>query len=524
MSPLVPPRRLDAATVAAIVEGRHGEPFAVLGPHPVAEGVVVRAFAPGAERLEVLALDGALLGELAPLHPAGLFEGLFDRRSFPRAYRLRAHRGAWSWELEDAYRFAPVFDEAELARLWEENGRPWLRLGAHLRVHEGASGVVFALWAPRAARVAVVGDFNGWDPRTHAMRRRAHGVWELFVPGATRGGRYRFAIRDERGRALPLRPDPFATLCDASGAAVVRAPAPPGGDDAPRLGPHAFECASERPLAFLELGFETWLDRRAGGPRARALPALARELGFTHLALRAPRQPAGAPAAVGFPAGPFAPLAAEEALEGLRRLVDAAHDASLGVVLDWPLLKTNPAELGLAVFDGTPLFETEAGGDWDVARAEVESFLLASACFWLEAFRLDGLRSAVPSPPRWARPAEGACEALSAFPRRLAERLAQRFPGVVTIAEETDLPSGLTRPSWQGGHGFALAENGAFARALFAFFASDFALRGREGCALAFARAHAFAERFLLPLRLEDAAFGASPIERLPGEPVRRWA
>ncbi len=511
MSSSDPPWRLDDQTITAIIEGRHGDPFAVLGPHGVEDGTVVRAFAPGAERLEVRALDGTLLGELARRHEAGFFEGLLTEPSPLSAYRLRARRGPWWWDLEDPYRFEPIGKEAELAQLWDAPARAWERLGARLCVHQGTVGVAFAVWAPRASRVAVVGDFNGWDPRTHVMRRRRHGIWELFVPGVPAGTRYRFAICDEAGRALPLRGDPFALATEAEGAAVVRMPPGPLRQDAQWRASRARDRLRARPVAVLELPLAIWLTPEISGAeavaRSRAIVAIARELGFSHLALRAPDRQVPQREATRATAPAFAPLLSGAALDALPFLVEAAHAASVGVVLDFCLPSVDPAELGLARFDGAPLFEPAHGRGWDVSRSEVARYLAANARFLLKVFDLDGLR--------FGELAIAEEDAASRFVRALTDALARDFPDRITIAGTVPFARGLTRATALGGLGFTFAENRDFTSALAAFLTRDAADCPSATSALALLRAHAFAEQFVLPLRF-SAPTGAA--ERKAGE------
>ena len=206
--------RLSEPTVLALVEARHADPFAVLGPHEVKGGIVIRAFVPGATRLEVIEEEtGAVAGELKLRHDAGLFEGMLKDRPIWFGYRLRAQNEGGSWELHDPYRFPPVLGEMDDYLIREgTHRRLWERLGAHAIEHAGHSGVHFAVWAPNAARVSVVGDFNGWDGRRNPMRRRgAVGVWEIFIPGLGEGSVYKFELRAADGTVLPLKADPVGT-------------------------------------------------------------------------------------------------------------------------------------------------------------------------------------------------------------------------------------------------------------------------------------------------------------------------
>ncbi|MCX8100885.1 MAG: 1,4-alpha-glucan branching protein GlgB [Geminicoccaceae bacterium] len=550
------PWRLDERDVLAIVEARHGDPFAVLGPHAVPGGVAIRAFVPGADALEVVGLDGTLLGALARRHADGFFEGLLEGRELPLAYRLRARREGWSWELEDPYRFGPVLGELDEYLLREgTHRRLWETLGAHPRVHEGTAGIAFAVWAPNASRVAVVGDFNGWDGRVHPMRKRlASGVWELFLPAVPEGARYKYELKDRDGRLLPLKADPFGTAMELrpGTASIVHGLRPFPWRDAHWLAERAANLLTERPVSIYEVHLGSW--RRGADGRflswdelAEALVPYARDLGFTHLELL-PVSEHPLDESWGYqPLGLFAPTARFGPPEGFARFVDAAHTAGLGVFLDWVPGHFPSDPHGLGRFDGTALFEHEDPRlgfhpDWhtlvyNYGRTEVANFLLANALYWFEVFHLDGLRvDAVASmlyldysrkPGEWIPNRYGGRENLEAiaFLRRLNETLYGEHPGIATIAEESTAWPGVSRPTWLGGLGFGFKWNMGWMHDTLRYFARDPVHRRWHHHELTFSLLYAFAENFVLPLSHDEVVHGKrSLLAKMPGDRWQRFA
>jgi len=546
--------RLSELEVASLLEARHGDPFAVLGPHRVEDGLAVRVLLPGAEAVELLDPRGRPLATLDRRHPDGFFEGLLAGRSAPLAYRLRARFPGETRELEDPYRFAPVLDERDENLLREgADLRLWERLGAHPIVHEGTPGVHFAVWAPNAARVAVVGDFNGWDGRVHGMRRwPASGVWEIFLPGVGEGARYRYEILDREGRLLPAKVDPFGTAMELepSLASIVRALRPFPWTDEAWMARRAEQRPSERPIAIYEVHLGSWRRRPDGSflswdELAEQLLPYAAELGFTHLELL-PVSEHAEDASRGYePLGLFAPTARFGDPEGLARFVDTAHRIGLGVILDWVASHFPADPHALARFDGTALFEREDPGPhpepsapvFDYGRAEVANYLLANALYWLQVYHVDGLRldglasmlyldrareagECVPD-----RPGSDANDDAIAFLRRLNEVLHAEHPGIVTIAEESTGWRGVSRPTWLGGLGFGFEWNTGWAHDTLRWFARDPAERRAHRHEPTFAALSAFAENFVLPLSHAEVARGkGSLVARMPGDTRQKFA
>ncbi|MCE2912113.1 MAG: 1,4-alpha-glucan branching protein GlgB [Pseudomonadota bacterium] len=543
---------LDRETIAALCEGRHGDPFAVLGPHGAfgARGAL-RAFLPGAAEVQARTLPAAgarRAGRATPLHcvdPAGLFEG--PRPSRP--YRLEV---TWAdgnrSTLDDPYRFGPVLGELDVWLLSEGTHlRPFEVLGAHPREHEEVAGVAFAVWAPNASRVSVVGDFNLWDGRRHPMRlRRECGVWELFLPGVQAGAHYKFELLNREGRLLPHKADPYARRAELRPAcASIVAGLPPA---APPSAERRRANAIDAPVSVYEVHLGSWRRRDAihwldWDELAAQLIPYACELGFTHLELM-PVAEHPLDASWGYQTtGLYAPSARFGAPEGLRRFVERAHAAGLGVILDWVPAHFPTDGWGLARFDGTALFEyadPREGyhNDWNTliynwGRTEVRNFLVGNALYWLERFDVDGLRvDAVASmlyrdysrkAGEWIPNVHGGRENLEAiaFLRRLNEVLGAERPQAVTVAEESTAFPAVSRPTWAGGLGFHYKWNMGWMNDTLKYMARDPIHRPWHHGELTFGLVYAFHENFMLAISHDEVVHGkGSLLARMPGD---RW-
>ena len=402
--------RLDAGAIEAIVSGAHGDPFAVLGPQSAGAGLVARAFVDGASELEAFSLDGKSLGQLERRHDAGFFEGkLGTRKRQPLKYRARNAGGEW-W-VTDPYSFGPVLGPMDDYYIREGSHlRLFDKMGAHPIHHEGADGVHFAVWAPNARRVSVIGDFNGWDGRRHVMRlRRDTGIWEIFVPDVGPGAAYKYEIIGPDGNRVPLKADPFARASELR-PATASIVAPELDHDWGDAAHREFWAARRRPP-------DTDLDLR-GPPRLlaarrasassrwdeladRLIPYVA-DMGFTHIEFLPVTEHPYDPSWGYQTTGLYAPSARFGPPEGFARFVDGAHRAGVGVILDWVPAHFPTDEHGLARFDGTALYEHADPRqgfhpDWNTAiynfgRQEVFSYLINNALFWSEKFHIDGLR------------------------------------------------------------------------------------------------------------------------------------
>jgi 1,4-alpha-glucan branching enzyme len=542
--------RLSPTEAGELAEARHPDPFAVLGPHAVAGGMMIRALVPGAERLEARSDAGELIASFEPGAAAGVFEAMVPGRAPPLAYRLCAENAGGAWTFDDPYRFGPVLGPLDDHLLVEGSHRQlYRRLGAHLATHEGAPGVAFAVWAPNARRVSVVGDFNAWDGRRNVMRKRIDsGIWEMFVPGLGEGAVYKYEIAGADGALLPLKADPFGLGSEfrPSTASVVTAPLPQprrhasGGD--PR----------RRPISALEVHLGSWRRGLLGRfltyeEIADRLVPYAMEMGFTHLELM-PVSEHPLDDSWGYqPIGLFAPTRRFGEPAGFARLIARAHDAGLGVILDWVPAHFPVDPHGLARFDGTALYEQADPRlgfhpEWNTAifdfgRREVASILLASALYWLEVFGIDGLRvDAVSSmlyldyarkPGEWLPNAQGGNEnrAAEAFLRTLNAEVHRLVPGALTIAEESTAWPGVSRPAADGGLGFDFKWNMGWMHDTLSYMSREPVHRRLHHDEITFGLMYAFAESFVLPLSHDEVVHGKGTLlGRMPGDSWTRFA
>ena len=397
---------LDEATIEALEQGRHANPFSVLGPHPAPGGRLIRAFLPGARSVDVVARNGGpVLCHLQTPRSPDLFEGLVASLD---PYLLRIEWPQGIQVTEDPYAFGTLLGELDLHLIGEGRHLNLAScLGALPMTIDGVEGVRFAVWAPNARRVAIVGDFNSWDRRRHAMRlRHGSGIWELFVPRIGPGERYKYAIIGAFGELLPLKADPVARRAEVAPAtaSIVAEQRSFAWTDTVWMASRAARHDAHAPISIYEVHLASWL----GGTSPswdeaieRLIPYVA-ELGFTHIELMPiAEHPFGG--SWGYqPLGLFAASSRYGTEEGFARFVNACHVNGIGVILDWVPGHFPSDPHGLARFDGTALYEHQdpregLHRDWDTliynyGRHEVMGFLTASALFWLRNFHVDGLR------------------------------------------------------------------------------------------------------------------------------------
>nr|WP_295960740.1 1,4-alpha-glucan branching protein GlgB [uncultured Xanthomonas sp.] len=545
----------DGLALQALARGEAIDAFAWLGPHPQADGTVrVRVLAPGAEALGLLDAQGKLIARMRT-HPQadGLFEGELKQ---PTPYLLRIVWPDAVQECDDPYAFEPMLDPAWLQDLAAGDGAA-LRtaLGAHhARVGE-VEGVRFAVWAPQARRVALVGDFNHWDARRHPLRFHPDaGVWELFVPGLHGGEHYQYELQAADGSVLPRKADPVAR-CSAlapSTASVVPYADSHAWGDAAWLAQREAQAGSAQPLSVYELHAGSWRHDGNGQPLhwdalAAELIPYVRGLGFTHIELLPIAEyPFGG--SWGYqPLGLYAPTARHGDADGFARFVDACHQAGIGVLLDWVGAHFPDDAHGLQRFDGSALYEHAdpregVHREWNTlvynyGRPEVVAYLIGSALEWIERFHVDGLRvDAVAAmlyrdygrnAGEWIPNAHGGRENLEAiaFLRRLNDEIAQRFPGVRTIAEESTAWPGATAPTAQGGLGFSHKWNMGWAHDTLRYLQRDPLHRQHHHSEMSFGLVYAFSEHFVLPLSHDEVARGkGSLLARMPGDAWQRFA
>ncbi len=558
-----PALQIDPHAAQALADGLAPDPFALLGPHAVerngaagSRDTVVRAFVPPAEAVEAIDAGGTVLAQLSAVQTPGLFCGRIPTGA---AYRLRIHwPGGLMQETEDPYCFGLLLGEIDL-HLFAEGTHLQLGrcLGAQVMEIDGIPGARFAVWAPNARRVSVVGDFNAWDGRRHPMRKRVEaGIWELFIPRLPIGTLYKYEILGAQG-LLPLKADPVALEVEMPPrtAAVIADPAPFHWTDADWLAARASHTHPTRaPLSIYEVHVGSWRRVAHEGGRALRWDELGDQLipyvtglGFTHVELLP---------IMGHPFGgswgyqvlsQFAPQPDYGSPADFARFVDRCHGAGLGVILDWVPGHFPIDAHGLAAFDGTALYEHADPREgfhpeWNTAlynlgRREVHAFLLSSAVHWIERYHVDGLRvDAVASllyrdyargPGEWIPNRYGGRENIESieFLRHLNDTVAERHPGVLTIAEESTAWPGVTQPTHYGGLGFSFKWNMGWMHDTLRYMSHDPVHRSYDHHDMTFGLLYAFFERFVLPLSHDEVVHGkGSLIGRMPGDTWQRFA
>jgi len=539
--------------IQAVVSGRNANPFAFLGIHQYGKEFVARAFMPGAETVEVESLDGVSLGALKLVDGAGFFEGILKTKT-RQHLRLKAHNSSGSWDIIDPYCFGPVLGEID-DYLTAEGSHFDLydKLGAHLITHEGVAGVHFAVWAPNAERVSVIGDFNNWDGRRNPMRKRATGVWEIFIPELKEGTTYKFELISG-GNKLPLKADPFAFAAELRPRTASRVWRTDGfkWNDAAYLEARAKRDARRSPMSIYEVHAGSW--RRKQGNTMLDYRELAEQLipyvqwmGFTHIELMPISEHPFDPSWGYQPTGLFAPTSRFGRPDDFAYFVDKAHEAGIGVILDWVPAHFPTDEFGLAHFDGTALYEHQDPRrgfhpDWNTAiynfgRTEVQNFLIANALFWLDRYHIDGLRvDAVASmlyldysrkSGEWVPNERGGNENLEAinFLKRMNEVCYAKHPGIVTIAEESTAFPGVSQPTSMGGLGFGFKWNMGFMHDTLEYLQRDPVHRKFHHNDLTFGLLYAFTENFVLPLSHDEVVHGkGSLLRKMAGDDWQKFA
>jgi 1,4-alpha-glucan branching enzyme len=542
------------AAIEALLAGTHADPFSLLGVHDGPKGAFARALVPGAESVEAHDLSGASLGTLKQIDPRGLFEGAVTGGRQP--VRYLATRGEATWCVTDPYSFGPVLGPIDDLLIGEgTHYRLFDKLGAHLVEHEGAHGVHFAVWAPNARRVALVGDFNDWDGRRHAMRHRADiGVWEIFMPDLGAWCAYKYEITGSDGVVQPLKADPFAFASELrpKTASMTAIPGKADWGDAAHRAHWASVDPRRVPISIYEVHPGSWArDENDWFPSwdalAQTLLPYVIEMGFTHIEFMPVSEHPYDPSWGYQTTGLYAPSARFGDPAAFARFVDGAHQAGIGVLIDWVPAHFPTDEHGLARFDGTALYEHEDPRlgfhpDWNTAiynfgRREVSSFLVNNALFWAEKYHVDGLRvDAVASmlyrdysreAGEWIPNPQGGRENWEAvaFLREMNKAVYGAHPGILTIAEESTSWPGVTQPVHENGLGFGFKWNMGFMHDTLQYMARDPVHRKHHHDEITFGLMYAFAENFVLPLSHDEVVHGkGSLLGKMSGDDWQKFA
>jgi 1,4-alpha-glucan branching enzyme len=541
------------AAFTRLVGAREYDPFRLLGRHRDGEQWVVRSFQPDADGVRLETAGGA--EPMLRVHKAGVFE--WRGASEPRLpYRLLVDRGGREHAQFDAYAFAPQPSSHDLYLFSEgRNYQSYRLLGGHVEEREGVRGARFRVWAPNAERVSVVGDFNGWDGRAHAMASLgASGVWELFVPGLDPGALYKFELRNRDSGAVLVKSDPFAQRFELRPATAAMLVDPPSHvwADGEWMERRARTDWLRAPMAVYEVHPGSWRQHADGGfygyrDLARELVPYVADMGYTHIELM-PVTEHPLDESWGYQTtGYFAATSRFGAPDDLRFFIDTCHQAGIGVILDWVPGHFPQDAWALSHYDGTALYEHEdprlgMHPDWgthvfNYGRREVKSFLLSSAYFWLREFHIDGLRvDAVASmlyldysrrEGQWIPNRYGGRENLEAidFLRQMNVMVHEEFPGALTIAEESTAWPMVSRPTYLGGLGFSMKWNMGWMNDTLAYFGHDPIHRRFHHDKLTFGQLYAYSENFVLPLSHDEVVHGKrSLLDKMPGDVWQKFA
>jgi 1,4-alpha-glucan branching enzyme len=546
---------ISESDIEALIHGMHADPFSVLGLHADENGKWwLRAFLPGAISVSVMDTDGKkTIANLALRHADGLFEACIPRRRKAFDYRLQIQ-----WEnnqqgiYADAYAFGPQLSDEQLHALRDGSHlQPYTLLGAHVITQNAIDGTRFTVWAPNAKRVSVVGSFNAWDGRRHAMRlRHDAGVWEIFIPHVAAGDLYKFELLDSSGTLLPLKADPYALAAQlrpdtASCVAVlpamqnldVRRAAANTRDAAISI----YEVHLPSWRYFSEQAFPTWEQL------AETLPHYAADLGFTHIELM-PISEHPFDGSWGYQTlGLYAVTARMGSAESFAKFVATCHTKGVGVLLDWVPAHFPEDAHGLAKFDGTALYEyadPREGyhNDWNTliynfGRNEVRNYLIGNALFWLQRYGVDGLRvDAVASmlyrdysreANEWIPNAVGGrenLEAISLF-KQMNEAIGSHAAGAITLAEESTSFPGVSAPTFNGGLGFHYKWNMGWMNDTLQYMHEDPIHRRYHHTKMSFGMVYAFSENFILPISHDEVVHGkGSMLAKMPGDEWQKFA
>jgi 1,4-alpha-glucan branching enzyme len=553
------------AEILKILHGEHDDPFSILGMHAVNlndnPGIAVRAFLPEAQSAHVVEIGaGEQLRPMAPIEGSEFFEAVFPERQAPFRYQIEiADFSGQIRRFADPYSFMPILGDLDLHLFGEGNHLEiYEKLGSHVMVIDGVRGAGFAVWAPNARRVSVIGNFNQWDGRRHPMRLHPGvGVWEIFIPGLGEGEIYKYEIKTRQG-LLRIKTDPYASRMELrpNNAAVVQSLDHLTWHDEKWMAQRRATTLLERPLAIYEVHLGSWRQKPNTDENnrwlnyrelAHELAPYVKEMGFTHIELlpvmEYPYDPSWGYQVTGY----YAPTARYGTLEDFAYFVDYLHQHDIGVILDWVPAHFPRDDYALRLFDGTALYEHEdprlgEHPDWgtlvfNYGRHEVRNFLIANAVFWFDKYHIDGLRvDAVASmlyldysrqAGQWLPNKYGGRENLEAidFIRRLNEVVHERFPGAMMIAEESTSWPMVSRPTHLGGLGFTFKWNMGWMNDFLRYMKEDPIHRKYHQHLVTFSMIYAFTENFILVLSHDEVVHGKRALlDKMPGDVWKKFA
>jgi 1,4-alpha-glucan branching enzyme len=558
---------VDVNAINPVIHGYHENPFEVLGPHVIEENgrqaLAVRAYLPQSQQAWLVDPKAGESKPMRRIHPAGLFEAICGPEIHDveqgRTYQLRAVNSAGEQTTShDPYAFPPLLSEYDLYLLGE--GRHWQsydKLGAHVRTIGGVTGVNFAVWAPNAESVSIIGDFNGWDRRKHAMRKHIPtGVWELFIPDAKPGLLYKYSVKARGGQVLEkCDPYGFAAELPPRTANIVTDLNNYKWNDGEWMANRATGANSlDAPMSIYEVHLGSWRQNHGGETQwmnyrdlAHQLVEYCQKMGFTHLELM-PVSEHPFTGSWGYQTvGYYAATSRYGTPEDFMYFVDFCHQHNIGVLIDWVPAHFPKDGHGLATFDGTALYEHAdprqgEHPDWgtkvfNYGRNEVRNFLTSNALFWLDKYHIDGLRvDAVASmlyldysrnEGEWIPNQYGGRENLEAisFLKEFNEQVHQQHPGTLTVAEESTAWGGVSRPTYLGGLGFSLKWNMGWMNDTLRYFRHEPIHRQYHHDELTFSLIYAFTENFALPFSHDEVVHGKGALlDQMPGDLWQRFA
>ncbi|HZJ46377.1 MAG TPA: 1,4-alpha-glucan branching protein GlgB [Pyrinomonadaceae bacterium] len=548
-------KQIDEQSLDKLIHLRHSNPHQVLGPTIDSNGVTIRAYCPGADQIEVVTVSKKKF-VMQRIHDSGVFETVLPKAAKIPSYRFNIQSGGEVKKIRDPYSFPPTIGELDLHLFAEgKHEQVYKRLGAHVMKIGRVSGVAFSVWAPQAAGVSVVGDFNGWDGRFHAMRMLGNsGVWEIFVPDLAPGSLYKFEIRRRRG--LPfLKADPYAQYTEQPpNTSSIVYQSNYSFNDSAWMTSRAIGEHFRKPMSIYEVHFGSWRRQLEEANRpftyremAYALADYAVEMGFSHIEFLPLKE---------HPYGPswgyqvsyyYAPSARYGMPDDFRFLIDHLHQRGIGVIMDWVPAHFPKDAFALGRFDGSALYEhldprKGEHPDWgtyifNYGRNEVRNFLIANALYWFKEFHIDGLRvDAVASmlyldysrkEGEWLPNKFGGRENLEAisFLKELNEITHRECPGTIMIAEESTSWPAVSHPVYSGGLGFDFKWNMGWMHDTLKYFQTDPLFRGGNHNALTFGLLYAWTENFILPFSHDEVVhMKGSLLNKMPGSNDQKFA